>query len=59
MQVWGKELSTPLFNLIELQHLDPGRHQKVLDRYEVVYLGWSEKDLDNINTDLTLINQGL
>ena len=52
----GQEFSTPLVKLISTQRIDPYWHQKVLERYEVVFLEWSLNNLDSINTEVMLIN---
>ena len=43
--------------LIVYQHLEPYCYQKVMDRYEVVSLDCSYKDLDAINMYIILIDQ--
>ena len=45
LKLGGKELFTPLVNLIVFRHLEPYYFQKLLDRYEVVYLDCSSNDL--------------
>ena len=52
----GKELFTPLLNLIAFRHLEPHHYQKVLDRYEVVYLDCSSNKLYAIEMYITLID---
>ena len=50
-------MSTPLVNIISVQHLDPRSYPKVLDGYEMGSLDFSSNDLDVIYTDLALIDQ--
>ena len=57
----GQDFSTPMVNIIAVQHLDPVRHQQVLFGYKFVPLDLSYKYLDALETYLALIeqNQGL
>ena len=46
-----------LVNINAVQHLEPGRYQKILYRYDLDSLYWSSKDLGTIYTELALIYQ--
>ena len=48
---------TPLVNLISVHNLDPSRYHKVMDGCGVGSLYCSKKELNKIETDLTLIDQ--
>ena len=52
-----QEFSIPLVNLIAVHQLDLSWYQKVLVGYEFGSLGWFSKDLDDIETELVLIDQ--
>ena len=52
-----QEMSTPLVNLIVVQHLDPSIYHKVMDGYDMGLLYWYSKNLEAIESDLVLIDQ--
>ena len=51
----NKTYQLTFVSLIAVHHLDPSCYQKVMDGYEVGYLDFSSKELDIIETELTLI----
>ena len=57
MQVGGAVLIDSPNQYGSVQHLDPYRYRKVIYGYRVGYIDWSSKDLDAIETELTLIYQ--
>ena len=52
----GDRNFSALLNIIVVQHLDPGRYQKVLDGYNTGSLYWFSKYLDALDTELALID---
>ena len=55
----GQNFLIPLINKIDVHHLDPSLYQNFLDGYEVGSIYCYTKDLDETETELTIIDQSM